>query len=985
MKRIQNSKFRMRYLWLAAFLLHFSFLFLNSTAADTPGPREAQFLSNIRQLTFEGKRSGEGYFSPDGKALIFQSEREPDNPFYQIYLLELTSGDVHPVSPGYGKTTCAFFQPGSDRVLFASTHLDPDAHSKQKAELDFRASGKQRRYSWDYDEQFEVFTARRDGSDLKRLTATPGYDAEASFSPDGKQIVFCSFRHAFPTDHLSAAEMKRLETDPAWFGEIYVMDTDGSNARRLTDWPGYDGGPFFSPDGTRILWRHFNEEGTLADVYTMKTDGSDRRRLTDFGAMSWAPFFHPSAKYVIFTANKLGFANFELFLVDAAGQREPVRVTFTDGFDGLPVFSPDGAQLCWTSGRTPDGKSQLFLAHWNHEAALTALGQAGPASPTGGAAAAPAVDLTAAISREDVRVHVNYLASEALEGRATGSTGARLAAEYIAAQLGRAGLKPYGANGHFFQPFEFTAGARVVTNANRLVVARPEGQGEAAFEVERDFRPLSFSANSEAEGEVVFVGYGLSVPGKPGEGYDSYAGVSVSNRIALALRYVPEEVEPKRRQELNRYAGLRYKAMLARERGARAVLFVTGPNSPNAGELASLNSDGSLAGSGIVAASVTTNVASALLAGSGKDLKSLQSALDTENPHAESGFTLPKVRVRLATAVEHLKKTDRNVLAILPPGESPQHPEYVLVGAHYDHLGFGESGAMRRKGEENQIHPGADDNASGTAAVLELAASLAARRARNPAAFRRGVLFAFWSGEEMGLIGSSHFAEHPPLALSNVVAYVNFDMVGRLRENKLSLQGIGSSGAWRRLIEKRNVAAGFNLVLQDDPYLPTDVTAFYPKGVPVLNFFTGGHEDYHRPTDRPTTLNYEGAERVAQFAEGLLLDLAEATNRPDYLVVSRSETGGGSRENLRAYLGTIPDYTTETAGVKLSGVRAGGPADKAGLKGGDIIVEFAGQKIANIYDYTYAMDAVKLGQPVKVVVLRAGERVSLTVVPEARK
>ncbi len=985
MKRIQNSKFKMRCLWIAAFLLHFSFLILNSTAADPPGPRETQFLSNIRQLTFEGKRSGEGYFSPDGKALIFQSEREAENPFYQIYVLELTSGDVHRVSPGHGKTTCAFFQPGSERVLFASTHLDPDARAKQKAELDFRASGKQRRYSWDYDEQFELFTARRDGSNVKRLTAAPGYDAEGAFSPDGKHIVCCSFRHAFPTNNLSAAELKRMETDPAWFGEIYVMDADGSNARRLTDWPGYDGGPFFSPDGGRILWRHFNEEGTLADVYTMKTDGSDRRRLTDFGAMSWAPFFHPSAQYVIFTANKLGFANFELFLVDAAGQREPVRVTFTDGFDGLPVFSPDGAQLCWTSGRTPDGKSQLFLAQWNHEAALTALGQAGPASPAGGAAASVAIDLAAAVTREDVRVHVNYLASDALEGRATGSQGARLAAEYIAAQLRGAGLKPYGADGDFFQPFDFTAGARVVTRANRLVVARPEGQGEAAFEVERDFRPLSFSANSEVEGEVVFVGYGLSVPGKPGEGYDSYAGVSVSNKVVLALRYVPEEVEPKRRQELNRYAGLRYKAMLARERGARAVLFVTGPNSPSAGELASLTSDGSLAGSGIVAASVTTNVASVLLASSGKDLRSLQSALDTENPHAESGFTLPKVRVRLATAVEHLKKTDRNVLAILPPAEFPPHPEYVLVGAHYDHLGFGESGAMRRQGEENQIHPGADDNASGTAAVLELAASLAAQRARNPASFRRGVLFAFWSGEEMGLIGSSHFAEHPPLALSNVVAYVNFDMVGRLRENKLNLQGIGSSGAWRRLIEKRNVAAGFNLVLQEDPYLPTDVTAFYPKGVPVLNFFTGGHEEYHRPADRPPTLNFEGAERVALFAEALLLDLVTATNRPDYLVVSRSDTGGGSRENLRAYLGTIPDYTTETAGVKLSGVRAGGPADKAGLKGGDVIVEFAGQRIANIYDYTYAMDAVRLGQPVKVVVLRAGERVSLTVVPEARK
>ena len=237
----------------------------------------------------------------------------------------------------------------------------------------------------------------------------------------------------------------------------------------------------------------------------------------------------------------------------------------------------------------------------------------------------------------------------------------------------------------------------------------------------------------------------------------------------------------------------------------------------------------------------------------------------------------------------------------------------------------------------------------------------------------------------IGLIGSSQFAEHPPVALSNVVAYVNFDMVGRLRENKLILQGVGSSSAWRKLIEKRNVAAGFNLTLQEDPYLPTDTMAIYSKHVPVLNFFTGSHEDYHRPTDKPDTLNYDGLERITKFARAIIADLAKGPERPDYLTVARSDSGGGSRENLRAYLGTIPDYATEVAGVKLSGVRGGGPADKAGLKGGDIIVEFGGKKIANIYDYTYAMDAVKIGQPVPVVVLRDGQRVTLTVTPEARK
>ncbi len=969
------------YLAVAILLLINTMSAFGEDTANETQLNESQFLKNIRQLTYEGKRAGEGYFSEDGRTLIFQSERESGNPFYQIYTLDLKTGDSHRVSPGVGKTTCAFFRPGTDEVLFASTHLDPEAVAKQKAELDFRASGKERRYSWDYDENMDIFSAQRDGNDLKRLTDAMGYDAEGSYSPDGSKIVFCSLRDAYPSENLSQEERKLMEVDPAYFGEIYIMNADGSDQKRLTHVPGYDGGPFFSPDGERIIWRRFDESGMNADIYTMRTDGSDVRQLTDFDSMSWAPYLHSSNQYAIFASNKFGFSNFELFLVDALGEHEPVRVTHTDGFDGLPVFSPDGERLCWTSNRTRTNQSQLFIADWNHEAALTAIAATPKREGVQATEPGPVVE-EEKISKAHLKDFVEYLASDELEGRMTGSKGAESAADYIAGYFQAIGLEPVGENESYFQEFEFTSGMKVIEEENAFKVIKKEHGAVQIleFKVESDFRPLSFSANGEVEDEVVFAGYGLSVPGKLGEGYDSYAGLDVKDKIALVLRYVPEEVETERRQELNRYAGLRYKAMVAREHGAKAILVVTGPNSPNAGELAPLSFDSSLAGSGIVAASIHGEVAKVLFAGSEKVLKEVQDQLDIENPHFEGQFPLKNVTVKISTAVERVKKTDRNVLALLPPAEPSSEMEYLIIGAHYDHIGYGEIGSLAGKDEEGQIHNGADDNASGTAVVLQLAAVLAEQKDLH-----KGIIFALWSGEELGLIGSSHFVEHPTVPLEQVVAYINFDMVGRLRENRFNLQGVGSSTLWRKLIEKRNVAAGFDLILQDDPYLPTDTTAFYPKKVPVLSFFTGSHENYNRPTDDPETLNYDGMQRIATFAHHLITDVAQSPERPDYVEVQRATPEGGSRETLRAYLGTIPDYTTEIEGVKISGVRGGSPADKAGLKGGDIIIKFGGQKITNIYDYTYALEAVKIGEPVEVVILRDGKQTTLKATPEARQ
>ena len=289
-------------------------------SAPPPQYKESDFLTRVRRLTVEGKRAGEGYWSPDGKRIVFQSEREPGNPFYQIYTLDLSTGETARVSPGIGKTTCPFFRPGSDEILFASTHADPKSKQLQDEELAFRASGKERRYSWDYDPEMDIYAYSEKTGALKRLTTARGYDAEGSYSPDGQWIVFSSMRNAYNRT-LSAEEQKLLEVNPSYFAEIYIMRADGSGQKRLTHAAGYDGGPFFTPDGSRIVWRRFDEQGLIADVWTMKPDGSDQKQITDFGSMSWAPYMHPSGEYILFASNKLGFENFELFMVDSAGHQ----------------------------------------------------------------------------------------------------------------------------------------------------------------------------------------------------------------------------------------------------------------------------------------------------------------------------------------------------------------------------------------------------------------------------------------------------------------------------------------------------------------------------------------------------------------------------------------------------------------------------------------------------------------------------------------
>jgi Peptidase family M28/PDZ domain len=600
-------------------------------------------------------------------------------------------------------------------------------------------------------------------------------------------------------------------------------------------------------------------------------------------------------------------------------------------------------------------------------AALVVLALGAPQSIP---AAAPGVSST--------RAHVTALADKALAGRLTGSEGERRAGDYIIAQLKAMGASPLPGR-DYRQAFEFTAGARDGGSSITVGSSRP-GERSTTYGAHSQVQALSISANGTASAPLIFAGYGITVPEGQGLEYDSYAGLDVRDKIVLVLRYFPEKASQQDRNVLVRYADLRYKALAARQRGARALLVVTGPNSPNAGQTIPMSFDTALAGSGIVAASISAEVAAGLLAGSGRSLKELQDAQDSPGPFMR-GFDLPGVAIAIKTEVLRERRTTSNILAYLPaPAGSSLDKRWIVLGAHYDHLGTGEAGnSLAGKEDGGQIHPGADDNASGTAAVLEAANALRGQP------LRRNVMLAFWSGEEFGLLGSTAFIAKPPIPLTDIAAYLNFDMVGRMRDNRLIVQATGTSPAWPRLLEQANAAAGFDLILQEDPYQPTDVMSFEAASVPSLSFFTGAHADYHRPSDTADKINYEDLDRVAAFAARIAVRLAESERPPVFAKVEVKAGDRPSRAGVRVYTGTIPEYASTAKGLQISGVVGGGPADRAGLQKGDLIVEFAGQSITNIYDYTYALDALKIGTPVKVVYLRNGERRETVLTPEARK
>jgi membrane-associated protease RseP (regulator of RpoE activity) len=590
--------------------------------------------------------------------------------------------------------------------------------------------------------------------------------------------------------------------------------------------------------------------------------------------------------------------------------------------------------------------------------------------------AQPAAQPVATPSR--TRAHVDALASPKLEGRLTGSPGANAAAAYIEAELKRMGAQPLPGASGFRVPFTFTA---AITDEGTSVAVPTSGR-PSRFKAPAALA-LSFSEPGSVTGPVVFAGYGLRVPADNGGGfvYDSYAGLDVKDKIVVVLRYTPEKAEREQREQQLRFAALRFKALAARQAGAKALLIVSGPNSIRPGDVIPISYDTAAAGSGIVAASISGAVADALFAGTGKTLKEAQDALDGGNPHV-AGFALGTREVTIDAKLARKTATTDNIAGYLPATRAVAGlaKPWVMLGAHYDHLGHGGRGSsLARAGEETKVHPGADDNASGVAAVLTAAAQLKnGPRGRN-------VAFAFWSGEESGLLGSAAFTAKPPVPLDQLAAYFNFDMVGRLRDDSLQVQAAGSSPSWPALAASANVEPKLKLTIQADPNLPTDSSSFNQSSVPTLAFFTGTHEDYHRPSDTADRVNAEGIDRVVRYATRIIASVADASDPPAFAKVEAQTRGRGARDGMRLSTGTIPDYASEAKGLLLGGVSAGGPAEQAGLQKGDLIVEIAGQSIANIYDYTYALDVMKPDEAVKVVYVRGGEKKETMLTPRARR
>lgn len=573
------------------------------------------------------------------------------------------------------------------------------------------------------------------------------------------------------------------------------------------------------------------------------------------------------------------------------------------------------------------------------------------------------------INAELVAHHVRVLASDAMEGRGIGTKGIDAAAQYIAEEMERSGLRPGGIDGTWFQPFEMTVGVQVGTN-NALAISSAEG-ARTPVTFDRDWRPLPFSESGTLEAPVVFAGYGITAPEL---GWDDYAGLEAKGKFVLVLRHEPGEKDPHTKfggSDLTRYSELRVKAINARVHGAAGLILVNDSSAHpgDADTLVKVAPEGDASFAGVVAIHLTRAAADRLLLPSGTNIDRLEKSV-AEKPASRA---VEKTSASVTVDLLKTKKPVKNVIGILKGVDAAMSQEAIVVGAHYDHLGFGGRDSLDPD-KTGQVHNGADDNASGVAAMLAVARHLGKHPDGPP---RRSIVFMAFTAEEAGLGGSSWFVNHPTWPLEKIDTMLNMDMVGRMLASKLVVFGADTATEFGKILEDSNVDK-LVLTAKGDGYGPSDQTAFYSKNIPVLHFFTGAHADYHRTTDDSDKINAEGLAAVARLVARVAGAIADRDNRVTFVesrnIAHAQGSVGSAGGGYGAYFGSIPDFTeSEAAGVAITGVRAESPADKAGLTGGDRIVKFGEVTINNLYDLSFALKKYKPGDEVEVAFVRGSE------------
>jgi Tol biopolymer transport system component len=947
-------------LFLAAFAVA-------SCAAESKGPRPSQAISfnanfnethlkDVKQLTFGGENA-EAYWSFDGKSLSLQS-RQGSEGCDRIYTMDMTqeSPTMKLVSSGKGATTCAHWLPDNEHLVYASTHLGGDA-CPPRADM---SQG----YVWAIYDTYDIFKVKKDGTGLTRLTDTPGYDAEATVCGKDGSILFTSVRDG--------------DLD------LYRMDADGKNVKRLTFELGYDGGAFFNADCSKIVWRAQRPKPgkeaddykallakglvrpTRLDLYVANADGSDARQITWLGAASFAPFFFPNKDRILFSSNTPDprGREFDIWAVNSDGT-DLERVTYSPGFDGFPMFSPDGTKLVFASNRaTPEGQTDtnLFLARWSDQRL-----------PKDAANLKPA---------DRVAADVAWLADPAREGRGIGTKGLEAAGAWLEQRLKELGAEPLGDDGTYRLHFDVTTGVSSGPGT-KLVLDKAELAAEA-------FTPLGWSGQGSVQGQLVLAGYGIV---EPELGIDDYKGLDVAKKIVVVRRFAPEHPALTTPENQRRAGDLRKKAFHARNKGALALIVVDAP--PPAPKAPAPK----VAAPAKPPAPAAPGAPKDPHAGAAAEGPPPDAKLPTLRPEGSGDAGLPviavkraafekamaallakkKVEAKLAVELTFTKSKAFDVVGKIPAGKKSGDPSassgqaaVTVVGAHYDHLGFG--GPESLAPEKNEPHLGADDNASGTAALLEVARTLAAEKD----SLTRDVIIAAFSGEEAGVLGSSHFVQSKAALLKPGSTMLNMDMVGRLRMNQLTILGADSADGWQPLIEAACAKARVQCNGTGDGYGPSDQTPFYAAGLPVLHFFTGAHSDYHKPSDSSGRINAAG---VAQIAF-IVTELTRAIPAAPLAYKKVPTPARGDARSFGASLGTVPDYGGPPPGVRgvlLSDVRPGGGADKGGMRRGDVLQKLGKQVIGSVEDLMFVLMAARPGETVTAVVLREGKEVSLEV------